>query len=914
MKRIFAFIGLLCCGISYGQLPSHQLPSSLKGLVMDTTSHTFIPNVSVVVIRAKDSILLGFSTTDAGGAFLLTGLDTGRVIVLLSYPGYADYTDRIRIDKGSVDLGRISLTTRVAVLQEVVVRRTVSAVRLKGDTTEYLADSFRVQAGATVEDLLKQLPGVQVDRNGKITAQGEKVKKVLVDGEEFFGDDPTLVTQNLRADMVDKVQVYNKKSDQAAFTGIDDGVRDKTINLQLKENKKKGYFGKINFGAGTGGYYENQAMVNWFRGKEKFSAYSTVSNTGKVGLGWQDNNAYNGENDQSATKDVDLDAWDGNYNGQGIPTARTGGLHYNNKWNLDKVSLNANYKVADLDVRGSNDMLSQNNLPENIYYGSSDQSFRNRIVKHKVDMSSDIKMDSGSTLRIRVAGTLSHKMTSNQFSTRTISQDSSLLNSGNRLLSDDGRHNVFDGSILWEKRLGKSGRTISVSVAENYNTNNVTGILQSANSFFGKLGGLDSLSRTDQFKDNKGLVSLFDAKITYTQPLSHAATLIANYENLTGTSSSDIRSFNKSADSLYDDFDSLYSNHYRFNRETQKGGLGLSVNRGKWKLYAGNDVGFTSLTQNDVYKESSFSRHFVNWYPHLSLDYVISLQKQIGISYEGNTQQPLVDQVQPILTNYDPLNVYIGNQQLGPAYMNTLSIHYNSYQPQTQRYLFSNFNYVFSSNQITTDTHTDSSGRNTYQYVNVGGNSRYWGYIGFGGKIPEWNASLGINVSASGSRNVNFANGLRNISGNSMSSLEGYFGTGKKGRFELQLKANAAYNTNTSSLQQNASQNYWVFVLSPNADIFLPAKFRIHSDVNYTIRQKTPAFTTNLNVFLWDAWIGKSFLKKDVLLIKVVGNDLLDQNKGVSRTMSNNFISQNSYSTIRQYFLFSVNWNFSNNH
>src|SRR5690606_2451490 len=163
------------------------------------------------------------------------------------------------------------------------------------------ASSFKIEPNAKVEDLLRQLPGIQVDKDGKITAQGQTVNKVLVDGEEFFGDDPTLVTKNIRGDMVDKVQLYDKKSDQAEFTGIDDGEKTKTLNIKLKADKKNGYFGKVDVGGASDGYYQGQAMFNTFKGKKKFSAYGTIANTGKTGLSWRDNSKYGSSNNIEVT-------------------------------------------------------------------------------------------------------------------------------------------------------------------------------------------------------------------------------------------------------------------------------------------------------------------------------------------------------------------------------------------------------------------------------------------------------------------------------------------------------------------------------------------------------------------------------------------------------------------------------------
>src|SRR5699024_1732498 len=190
-------------------------------------------------------------------------------------------------ENSSVDLGSVDMMLVSELLDEVVITSR-NKIMIKGDTIEFDASQYTVQKNARVEDLLSQLPGFQVDMNGEITALGETISKVLVDGEEFFGDDPTLVTRNIRADMVDKVQLYDKKSDQAEFTGVDDGERSKTLNIKLKEDKKKGYFGKVDAGAGTNEMYQGQAMFNRFNNKQRFSAFGTIGNTGRTGLNWQD--------------------------------------------------------------------------------------------------------------------------------------------------------------------------------------------------------------------------------------------------------------------------------------------------------------------------------------------------------------------------------------------------------------------------------------------------------------------------------------------------------------------------------------------------------------------------------------------------------------------------------------------------
>ncbi|HEY0245472.1 MAG TPA: TonB-dependent receptor, partial [Mucilaginibacter sp.] len=268
MKLItIAIIAFCLCAVSSSYA---QNSYTIKGAAVDTDLRIKLYNTTISVLNAKDSILQKFTRATDNGSFSLSGLPTGKFILLVTYPEYADYVEPFTIDPAhpTHDFGNISLRQKIKILQEVLIKGEVRAIKIKGDTTEFNAKAYTIQPNDKVEDLLKQLPGITIDKDGKITANGEAVTKVLVDGEEFFGDDPTLVTKNLRADMVSTVQLFDKKSDQAAFTGIDDGVKTKTINIKLKEDKKNGIFGKVDAGVGTDGYYTGQLIFNKFKAKE----------------------------------------------------------------------------------------------------------------------------------------------------------------------------------------------------------------------------------------------------------------------------------------------------------------------------------------------------------------------------------------------------------------------------------------------------------------------------------------------------------------------------------------------------------------------------------------------------------------------------------------------------------------------
>jgi hypothetical protein len=428
--KITILVLISCCFFSLPLLA--QSTYSVKGSVGDTSAKAKLVNTSISVLNARDSTLRKFTRVDANGAFSITGLSKGRFILLVTYPNYADYVETFSLDSVHTtrDFGTLNMLLKSKLLADVIVKGTRAAIKIKGDTTEFDPRAYTIEKNATIEDLLKQLPGIQVDKDGKITAQGQTVSKVLVDGEEFFGDDPTLVTKNLRADMVDKLQLYDKKSDQATFTGIDDGQKTKTINVKLKEDKKNGYFGKAEAGGGTDGYYQSSLLFNRFKAKSKFSAYGIMGNNGKVGLGWDDSQKYSGGNGNvefgddgsvsfyfNGNADDALDSFGGQYNGRGIPLARTGGVHYDSKWNNDKQSLNTNYKVGSLAVDGTENTLSQNNTPGESINSSSDRRYHNFLFRQKLDGTYIIKLDTSSTLKIMFDATAKNGQTLSSYNT-----------------------------------------------------------------------------------------------------------------------------------------------------------------------------------------------------------------------------------------------------------------------------------------------------------------------------------------------------------------------------------------------------------------------------------------------------------------------------------------------------------------
>ena len=894
--------------------------AAVKGNVVDTLNHVQLPHTVIALLHAKDSILYKFTRSNDKGHFELKDLQPGKYVLLVSYPAFADYVESLTLsDTSVVHLDKIMLTQRSRLLQEVVIKQQIAAIKMKGDTTEFNAASFKTAANASVEDLLKKLPGIQVDSKGQITAQGEAVKKVLVDGEEFFGDDPTLVTKNLRADMIDKVQLYDKKSDQADFTGIDDGEKTKTINLQLKEDKKKGYFGKLAIGGGSDGFFNNEGMINVFKGKKKFAAYGILSNTGKIGLSWGDRDKFGaGNGDLSINDDGDfqitsmgddLDSWNGQYDGSGYPLVQTGGLHYNNKWDRDRQNLNANYKIMKLFVNGDRASSSQELLQDTTYYNRSAEHFNNSILRNRLSGSYEWQIDSSSSIKLLVNGSLDHK-TSSSFNTSMMQKNDMLINQGERETSSVGDNGGINSNLLWRKKLKKKGRTLSLNIAENYNRSNQKGTLDATTDFF-RQGEIDSSQVIDQLKTTNNESISVNTNLTYTEPLSLASSLIFNYGINVNNNHSNRNSFNQDNSGKYVALDSLYSNDYAFNVLTHRGGLSYAYTKKKLRVNMGGNVGLTNFSQQDMFRDQEMKRSFVNWYPRALLRYNFSQQRRLSFNYNGSTRQPDINDLQPIRVNDDPLNIKIGNPDLKPSFSNNFDLYFSDYKVMSSRSLWISAGYQTTSNAISNKSFLDTTGKRTSQAVNVNGNRNLRYNFGLHGKIQAWDLRVGGNFSGNLGRNVNYVNGLYNITNSTRNGISANLGKEKDKKYEIYLDLNASYYTSVSSVQKELRTNYWTYNISPYMNFFLPAKFQLHAEMNYAIRQKTSVFTGNNNAAIVNAFLAKKFGKKELVQINLSVNDLLNQNIGFNRSVNTNTISESTYSTIGRYGLLSFIWNFN---
>ncbi|MET0393049.1 MAG: outer membrane beta-barrel family protein [Chitinophagaceae bacterium] len=923
MRKLLLPALILLCAAAFGQT------SSLKGSVADTLENKNLQNTVVTLMRASDSGLVKFTRVDRAGSFTIQGFNGGKFVLMITHPYLGDYFDTIDIPAGtSRDLGRIIMIPKSKLLAEVIVK-SGSPIRIKGDTTVYTADSFKVREGANVEELLRRLPGIQVDKDGNITAMGERVKKVLVDGEEFFGTDPGIATKNLRADVVKEVEVFDKKSDQAEFTGIDDGVKDKTINLRLKDDKKRGYFGKIEAGGGLKDKYNNTAMLNAFKAKRKFAAYAIMSNTGQTNLDWQDAQNYgNGMDGMESGMTEDGGMYisfsvpeDENYWGgrNGIPRNWNGGLHFSNKFNDGKQSLNAGYKFTKVNAPALTSTFSKVFLPDTSWTTNSvSDNFSSRI-KHALNLTVEATLDSMNSLKWTTAINHSLNTVDNLYYSESLSAAGDTINTSRRKSDNRTENNSLKSSLLWKHKFRKISRTLSVNMDLNWNRITGNGYLYSLNNYYS--GGLIKDRDTiDQQNINASEAQGLAIKAAYTEPLVKDMYMELSY-GLSYNNNINDRTVNVNDGSgKYQVRVDTLSNAFTFKRLVNTPGLNFRVNKKKYNYSFGTSVAFNAFTQDNRTNNLQYDYSFVNFFPRASFQYKFKPNENFRFNYNGSTTAPSLEQLQPIRVNTDPLNIYIGNQNLDQSFRHAFSVSYNFYNVLKDRGMWSELSLNFTQNAFVQFSSIDSVGRRVYQTVNADGVYNISLNSNYNFKLPDTKWRLGFGPNLDISRNVDFVQDAK--TGQTIKNFTNVRAYGINlnvsqyvpDKYNFYISPNFNWNSSKASVNDAANIDYWQFSAWANGSVTLPGKSKIElgSELSSQIRQKDPRFPQNNNFTTWNAFIIKRFFK-NALDVKLSVNDILNQNRGFERNFSSYSFTETHYTTLKRFWLVTLTWNFSKN-
>lgn len=897
---------------------------TLSGSVKDTIQNKAVQNAVVMLLTPVDSVLYKFARTDIDGKYSFKNIKAGNYILMTTHPYFADFVDNISVSQTETNTAGISLTSKSKLLQELIVK-SGNPIRVKGDTTIYTADSFKVSANANVEELLKKLPGIQVNKNGKITAMGEQVTKVLVDGEEFFGDDPGMAIKNLRADAVKEVQVFDKKSDQAEFTGIDDGNTQKTINLKLKEDKKKGYFGKIDLGGGLvkkiDDRYNTNILLSSFKGKRKISGYFLTGNTGQDGLSWEDREKYTSNDNFSVSMDDNGDLsyqWTGGTSDDepyvntqnGFIRNMNAGLQYSNKWN-DKQNLNftPQYNSQIYDNRQSRFMQSQ--------YGDSvlnDRSSANTHVNrynYKNTATYELKLDSNNTIKLTAKANFYHTESEEDRSSGSTGNTGTLKNETNSKVNTSNDKSSLYGGLLYKHKFKKARRTISLSTDWNSLSTDGTNFLRSFNQayFNGLPASSQSIDQQRQTeKNNTGLT----ARVVYTEPLSKKYALEFAYELNYNRGRNDQLTYTYSpASGKYDLAVDSLTNNFTQRIVINKPSLRISYSDKKIKFSFGSGFGFTKFNLQDNTLGKEYLRSYTNFFPSANFNYTYKSQHNIRIGYNGNTTQPTINQLQPLRNNTDYFNQYIGNPQLKPSFTNSMYISHNTYNFLKDLFTYQSFNVRITSNSITNNRTIDlDSGKTTTQPINTNGNYSMSFWSGFGSKIKKIDTRYYMGPNFRYSKTADVFNSAVNYSKILSAGMDFSISKSKEKKYEFDISDNIAYN-NSKNSQTSGSQDFFTNTLSLNAKVYILKSLSVSSDYEYYSQQKTQQQSKAISFQLWNARLEKTF-KKDEFTAYFLVRDILNQNVGINSSYDRNTFTETRNDRLQRYWMVGFTWNFKN--
>lgn len=891
MGRLALVLALLFS--TFGRLQAQEV--DVSGSVVDT-SNAPLAYASVVLLQAEDSVIQQFGITNAEGTFSFAKVPQGQYILQCSFIGYQEYSKALEVQgKKEFDAGNIVMKPSVQSLDEIVVEENIVPIRIKGDTVEYNANAFETQPNAAVEDLLKKLPGVQVDKDGNIKAQGEEVKKVYVDGKEFFGDDPKIATKNLPADAIEKVQVYDKQSDNAAFTGVDDGIREKSINLQLKEDKKNGLFGKIEGGYGTNDRYRTKANINRFDKKTQISALGMANNVNEQGFSIEDYINFMGGIQklmESGGAQLGGDGFQLQIPGanSGISTNLGSGINYNRDLSK-KTQLFSNYffngvnsKVVDQIDRTT--FYQNRTTDEDILNNRSSKSYNHRL---NVDVKS--KIDSANELRIEASGSFNQGSIS-RLSQQELSDNLGLQNSAWSQNSAESMGYTTDIDVTHRHRFAKPGRSSVLSSGFNLSKNTGDGevFLQSQQSAG---GNLQSTLINDQYNTNDQSEQAYQASYRYTEPLGKKNYLTAVVSGNLNDKLSERQFFNAETNQFIDSLSRQFTNRFAY----ATAGLAWKKNKESNSFTIGLNVQASELTGKAKQLGEPVVKQFNNLLPYLSWRINPKKGKYINVYYQTQVNAPTIDQLQPIVDNADPLRIYQGNPNLDQEYQHSLSLNMMRYNQFAFSSWHARINATYVDNKIINQVSISPNFVRLTQPINTDENFTLNTNLGYSKEIKK--ITFELEGSSAYTRGLLFTENIASTTQNFIQSVDVNVGNRKKEKADITIGGRITENRMVYDDNLKLNNTGYEYLIFADVRFSLKKKWFVAASYDYTIYNNN--VLNNQSFPMVRASLSRYLLKNDRGELKLSVFDALNQNQGINYTNQLNYTENRQSNVLNRY-------------
>lgn len=940
MKKISTLSLLIL--VSFVAIQAQKADGSIKGILLDSVTKQPIIDATVSVMQVKDSSLVTFTLSNKQGGFEVKGLADADYLLIVSHKSYDPFSKPfiISAEQKSVDLGSVYPATGGKSLENVVISSYVP-IQVKGDTVQFNASAFKTKPNATVEDLLKKLPGVEVDKEGNVKTQGEDVQKIYVNGKEFFGNDPKLATKNLTADMVESIQVFDDMSDQAKFTKIEDGSRSKTINIQLKKDKNKGIFGRALIGAGTNDRYEGNLSFNKFNNDKRISVLFNGNNINKQGFSFSDiissmggfsgfgggrggggNGGIGGLQMAGGRGGGGMGNFFGGGGGStGIIKSLSTGVNYSDLW-ANKIKVSGSYFFSD-----SKPLQEQNSFRRTTYNLASGDSIalrtnetysNNLNQNHRFNLRMEYQIDSMNSLIYIPSLTIQR---SENFSADTtfvmvddvfvkyLAATSKSTNSNKR----DGFN--FSNNLIFRHKFSKTGRTLTLGWNNSFGNSNSDGFTLSDNELFQKDGTLyrsilQNQQNSQKSKNNNntisasltesfGLNKLLELNYAYTRNISSSIRETYDYDGTSGK-------YDKPNLRLTNDFENLFLAHrvganFRIQEKKYNYQLGMSVQQSTLESDS-----YQALTGKDSVSRASY----INYFPTFNFNYIPEKNKNYTFRYNGRTNQPNISQLQNVLDVSDQLNQSIGNPDLQQEFSHNLNLNYRTFNILTFKFVSANLSYTATNNKIVNSIDSLGRGIQITKPVNLDGYSTLRSFVTLG--IPFKNpkmkgSSINFTNSFSYTKDVSLLFKQINI-GKTFNVNQGVGLNINKDEVEFGVKANLAYTDNKYSVNSALDEDYLTQTYSLDASYTFKGNYILATDFDYYINTgRAEGF--NQAIPLWNASFSKQVFKNKNGEIKFSVRDLLNQNQSITRTTAENYIQDTRSMVLRRYFMVSLLFN-----
>lgn len=881
--------------------------ANITGRVIDTAGEPLI-SASVRLLASKDSTVVKGTVTDADGKFSFPVSKQGRYIVETSYVGFETKYNNVRVADKNVALGNIALSESAIMLKETTVVGIKTPITVKEDTVEFNADSYKTRPNAVVEDLLKRLPGVEVGSDGSITANGQTVSKILVDGKEFFGDDPTVASRNLPVDMVDRLQVVNRKSELSRITGVDDGEDETVINLTVKKGMQTGWFGNAEAGYGTDDRYKGNFNVNHFWDGNQITLLGSINNINDLGF---------------------TDGMSGRFRGfggsNGITKSQALGLNFNiGKEEKFRVGGNVMYSRSDRYTAQQSER--QYLFADSSSYISSGKRARDIGNNVRADFRIQWKPDSLNTFDFRPRMSYNHA--------NSWSADSSLTSAGDALrspvtrsINNQSSHGdswEFGGTMIYNHRFrSRPGR--SFSIYANYSFSNVRE--KADNYSWNKFYQInDSVDLYDQFADNHTWTNNVSARLSWTEPLGNPAN--GNYLNFAYRfqyrwNNADKLTYDHpvsfpdgwDGDAVIDPelvFSEDLSNRFRNDYMNQDIRAGFKHVQKKSSI----DVGLSLVPQRSksidlINSARNIPERWVwNFAPYLRYRWKPSKSHALNLDYSGRSSQPSMAQLQPVADMSNPLNIVIGNPDLDPTFTHNVRLRFHNFNPEAQRSIMTMLNARLEQNSIVSRTTFDpATGGRTTTYENVNGmwNVRAMNMVSFPFRNKLWTFNNHIMLYYANS--IGFNNGERNRSG-SFSANESFGIAFRPDRLELELRPRYGLQTVHNTVQTTGNRTVHTYGGMFNATYETPIGIVLNTDLTFSATRGYAAGYDE-DKWMWNASISYEFLRGRNATVTLQAYDLLRQNSNIRRSVTANYIDDVRYNSLGRYFMVSFAYKFN---